>query len=178
VQVPTSRPAQATPIDDINFVVAAHAMPVSGNLSGSKAESWSSDGGEFGSSFSWTEESSNEDLDYFVALDMAAAKSLPQPEVREVSAPQAMAIIEERRRRRVVSKHNVGEMSRSGRRRRMGMERSRLRLDRGGQRDLLSSTSGTCIGEGDLQNLFEGEELKMMMFNFCEAGLIPKAEPM
>jgi hypothetical protein len=39
----------------------------------------------------------------------------------------------------------------------MGMERSRLRLDRGGQRDLLSSTSGACIGEGDLRNLFEGE---------------------
>jgi hypothetical protein len=48
----------------------------------------------------------------------------------------------------------------------MGMERSRLRLDRGDQRDLLSSTFGTCIGEGDLRNLFEGEELKMMLFNF------------
>jgi hypothetical protein len=178
VQVPTSQPAQATPIDDINFVAAAHAVPVSGNLSSSKAESWSSDGGEFGSSFLWTEESSDEDLDYFVALDMATTKSLPQPEVREVSAPLTGAITEERRWRRVVSKHNVGEMSRSGRRRQMGMERSRLRLDRGGQRDLLSSTSGTCIGEGDLRNLFEGEEFKMMMFNFCEAGLISKAEPM
>jgi hypothetical protein len=48
----------------------------------------------------------------------------------------------------------------------------------GDQRDLLSSTSGTCIGEGDLWNLFEGEELKMMLFNFRDAGLIPKAEPM
>ena len=178
MQVPTSRPAQATPIDDINFVAAAHTVPVSGNLSGSKAESWSSDGGEFGSSFSWTEESLDEDLDYFVAFDMATAKSLPQPEVREVSAPSTGAITEERLWRRVVSKHNVGEMSRSGRRRQMGMERSRLRLDRGGQRDLLSSTSGTSIGEGDLRNLFEGEELKMMLFNFREAGLIQKAEPM
>jgi hypothetical protein len=60
----------------------------------------------------------------------------------------------------------------------MGMERSRLRLDQGSQRDLLSSTSGTYIGEGDLWNLFEGEELRMMLFNFREAGLIPKAEPM
>jgi hypothetical protein len=60
----------------------------------------------------------------------------------------------------------------------MGMERSRLRLDRGGQRDLLSSTSGTSIGEGNLWNLFEGKELKMMLFNFREAGLIPKTEPM
>jgi hypothetical protein len=58
------------------------------------------------------------------------------------------------------------------------MERSRLRLDRDGQRDLLSSMSGTCIGEGDLRNLFEGEELKMMLFNFREADLILKAEPM
>jgi hypothetical protein len=60
----------------------------------------------------------------------------------------------------------------------MGMERSRFRLDRGGQRELLSSTSGTCIGEGDLQDLFEGEELRMMLFNFREASIIPKAEPM
>ena len=60
----------------------------------------------------------------------------------------------------------------------MGMERSRLRLDRGDQRELLSSTSGTCIGEGDLQDLFEGEELRLMLFNFREAGLIRKEEPM
>ena len=64
----------------------------------------------------------------------------------------------------------------------MGMERSRLRgglrLDRGAQRELLSSTSGMCIGEGDLRDLFEGEELRMMLFNFREAGLIPKEEPM
>jgi hypothetical protein len=51
-------------------------------------------------------------------------------------------------------------------------------LDRGGQRELLSSASGTCFGEGDLRDLFEGEELRMMMFNFREAGLIPKEEPM
>jgi hypothetical protein len=60
----------------------------------------------------------------------------------------------------------------------MGFERSRprggLRLDRGGQWELLSSTCGTCIGEGDLWDLFEGEELRMMMFNFREAGLISK----
>jgi hypothetical protein len=60
----------------------------------------------------------------------------------------------------------------------MGMERSRLRLDRGSQRDLLSLTSRTCIAEGDLRNLFEGKELRMILFNFWETGLIPKAEPM
>jgi hypothetical protein len=58
------------------------------------------------------------------------------------------------------------------------MERTRLRVDRGGQRDLLSSLFGTSIGEWDLRNLFKGEELKMMLFNFWEAGLISKAEPM
>jgi hypothetical protein len=29
-----------------------------------------------------------------------------------------------------------------------------------------------------LRNLFEGEELRMMLFNFQEVVLIPKAEPM
>jgi hypothetical protein len=173
-----SRPTQATPTDDINFVAAANAMPVNENLSGSETGSWSSDGGEFGSPFSWSEESLDEDLDYFAALDMATAESVPRLEVHKASDPPFGARTEERLRRRVVSKHNVGEMSRSGKRRQMGMERTRLRVDRGGQRDLLSSSSGTCIGEGDLWNLFEGEELKMMLINFREAGLIPKAEPM
>jgi hypothetical protein len=60
----------------------------------------------------------------------------------------------------------------------MGLERTHLRVDRGGQHDLLSSSFGMSIGEGGLQNLFEGEELKMMLFNYREAGIIPKAEPM
>jgi hypothetical protein len=153
-------------------------MPVNENLSGSETRSWSSDGGEFGNPFSWTEESSDEDLDYFAALDVAAAKSVPWPKGREAFDPPGGVRTEEHRRRKVVSKQSVGEMSRSGRHRRMRMERTRLRVDRGGQRDLLSSSSGTCIREGDLRNLFEGEELKMMLFNFREAGLIPKAEPM
>jgi hypothetical protein len=123
-------------------------VPVDGNSSCSEIESWSSDGGDFGSSFLWIQESSNEDLDYFSALDVAAAEALPQLEAHKGSAPPAGAIAEEHCQRRVVSKHNVGEMSRSGRSRQMRMERSRLRLDRGGQRDLLFSTSGTCIGEG------------------------------
>jgi hypothetical protein len=168
---------QATPTDDTNFVAAANAVPANDSLSGSESRSWSSDGGEFGSLFSWTEESSDEDLDYFVALDVAVAESLPRLEVREALDPSAGATTD-RRRRKVVSKHSVGEMSRSGRHRRMGMERTRLRVDRGGQRDLLSSSFGTSIGEGDLRNLFEGEELKMMLFNYHEAGLIPKAELM
>jgi hypothetical protein len=82
------------------------------------------------------------------------------------------------RRQRVVSKHSVGEFSRSGRRRRMGIERGRRRVDRIGKRELLSSPIGASIGEGDLRNLFEGEELRIMLFNYREMGIIPKVEPM
>jgi hypothetical protein len=88
--------------------------------------------GEFGSPFSWSEESSDEDLDYFAALDVATAESSPRLEVGEAYDPPAGVRIE-RRQRKVVSKHSVGKMSRSGRHRRMGMERTRLRVDRGGQ---------------------------------------------
>jgi hypothetical protein len=60
----------------------------------------------------------------------------------------------------------------------MGMERSCLRigpwLDEGTRRDLLAPTSGSCIREGDLRDLFDGEELRLMLFNFREAGLILK----
>jgi hypothetical protein len=145
-------------------------------MSGSESGFFASDG-EFGSLFSWTEESSNEDLDYFAALDVATAESSLRLEVGEASGPSAGARIE-RRRRIVVSKHSVGEMSRSGRRRRMGIERTRLRVDQCGQRGLLSAPTRTSIVEGDLRNLFEGEELEMMLFNYREAGIIPKAEPM
>ena len=89
----------------------ASAVHVNGNSPSSETESWSSDGGDFESLFSWIEESSDQDLDYFAALDVAAAESLPQPEAHEVSAPPAGAMAEEHRRRKVVSKHNVGEMS-------------------------------------------------------------------
>jgi hypothetical protein len=50
-------------------------------------------------------------LDYFAALDVATAESVPQLEVREASDPPAGAMTEKHRRRKVVSKHNVGEMS-------------------------------------------------------------------
>jgi hypothetical protein len=175
-QVPTSGPAQATPTDGTNFVAAANAVPANESFSGSESGSFSSDD-EFESPFSWTEESSDEDLNYFAALDVATAESSPQLEVGEAFDPPAGAR-SERRQRKLVVKHGVGEMSRSGRRHRMGLERTRLRIDRGGQRDLLSSSFVMSIGEGDLRNLFEGEELKMMLFNYQEADIIPKAEPM
>jgi hypothetical protein len=126
-------------------------VPADDNLSGSGYECFESDG-ESGSSFSWTQESSDEGLDYFAALDVAAAESLPRVEVGDAAdLPSART---EYRRRMVVSKHSVGEVSRSGRRRRMGMEQGRLRLDRIGKRELLSSPIGMRIGEGDLRNLF------------------------
>ena len=82
------------------------------------------------------------------------------------------------KRRRVVGKHSVGEFLRSGKRRRMGMERGRLRVDRVGKRELLSSPIGASIGEGDLRNLFKGEELRKMMFNYRKMVIIPKVDPM
>jgi hypothetical protein len=157
-------------------VAAATVVPASDSLSGSESGSFSSDG-EFGSLFSWTEESLDEDLDYFAALDVAATESSPRLEVGEASDPPAGSGIE-RRRRKVVPKHSICEMSRSGRHCRMGIERTRLGVHWGGQRDLLSLLFGTSIGEEDLRNLFEGEELKMMLFNYREVGIILKAEPM
>jgi hypothetical protein len=122
-------------------------VPADDNLFGSRSECFESDG-ESGSSFSWTEESSDEGLDYFATLDVAAAESLPHVEVGEAAdLPSASA---KYRRRRVVSKHSVGEVSRSGRRRRMGMECGRLRVDRIGKQELLSSPIGASIGEGGL----------------------------
>jgi hypothetical protein len=49
------------------------------NLFGSRSECFESDG-ESGSLFSWTKESSDEGLDYFAALDVAAAESSPRVE--------------------------------------------------------------------------------------------------
>jgi hypothetical protein len=42
----------------------------------------------------------------------------------------------------------------------------------------LSSSIGVGIGEGDLRELFEGEELRIMLFNYKEMGIIPKVELM
>jgi hypothetical protein len=77
----------------------------------------------------------------------------------------------------------VGESLQGIRRhRRMGMERSRLRigprLDQGTRRHLLAPVAESCFREGDLRDLYDGEELKLMLFNLREAGLIPKQDPM
>jgi hypothetical protein len=82
-------------------------VPADDNLSSSGSECFESNG-ESESSFSWTEESSDEGFDYFGALDVAAVESSPCVEVGEASARTKY------RRRRVVLKHNVGEVSQSG----------------------------------------------------------------
>jgi hypothetical protein len=51
-------------------------------------------------------------------------------------------------------------------------------VDGTGKRELLSSPIGVSVGEGELRNLFEGEELRIMLFNYREMGIIPKVEPM
>jgi hypothetical protein len=125
VQVPTFGPAQATAADYTDFVAASTVVPADDNLFGSMSDYFESDG-ESRSLFPWTEESSDEGLDYFVALDVAAAVTSPCME----GAGDLPSVGVGCRRRRVVGKHSVGEFSRSGRCRRMGMERGRLRVNR------------------------------------------------
>jgi hypothetical protein len=120
-----------------------------------------------GSSIVWTEESLDEDLDYFAALDVAAAETSPRVMGAE-DLPGA----------RAVAKRRVSELSRSDRRHRGEMEGGRLRVDGTGKRELLSSLAGASVGEGELLNLFEGEELRIMLFNYKEMGIILKVEPM
>jgi hypothetical protein len=77
-----------------------------------------------------------------------------------------------------VAKRRVSGLSRSGGHHRGEMESGRLRVDGTGKRELLSSSIGVSVGEGELRNIFEGEELRIMLFNYREMGVIPKVEPM
>jgi hypothetical protein len=116
-----------------------------------------------GGSVVWTEESSDEDLDYFAALDVVAAEASPCV----IGAEVLPGVSAGRRRWRAVAKRRVSEV-----------EGGRLRVDGASKRELLSSPVGASVGEGELRNLFEGEELRIMMFNYREMGIIPKVEPM
>jgi hypothetical protein len=82
-------------------------VPADDNLFGSVYECFESDG-ESGSLFPWTEESSDEGLDYFVVLDVAAVETSPHVE----GAGDLPSASTGYRRRRVVGKHSVGEFSR------------------------------------------------------------------
>jgi hypothetical protein len=88
-----------------------------------------------GSSVVWTEESSDEDLDYFAALDVAAAEASPRVMDAEIFPGPSAG----RRRRRAVAKRRVSEV-----------EGGRLRVDRAGKQELLSSLVGPSVGEGEL----------------------------
>jgi hypothetical protein len=66
--------------------------------------------------------------------------------------------------------------------RHMGMEgpcpRARMRSEEVTRRIILAPTTGRRFKEGDPRALFDDEEFRLILFNFWEAGLIPKVEPM
>jgi hypothetical protein len=150
----------------------AHATATTKFLAASTTEDGNECGGsaseffdfaESGSSVEWTEESSEEDLDYFAALDVAAAEASPHAaDAQDVPGPSTG-----RRLRRAVAKRRVS-----------GEEGARLRVSRAGRRELLSLPATASTGEGELRSLFAGEELRIMLFNYREMGIIPKVEPM
>ena len=51
-------------------------------------------------------------------------------------------------------------------------------MSRAGRQELLSLPAAAGTGEGELRSLFAGEELRIMLFNYREMGIIPKVEPM
>jgi hypothetical protein len=133
-----------------------------GNKSDGSASKFS-DFGDSGSSVEWTEESSDEDLDYFAALDVAAAEASPRAaDAEDVPGPSTG-----HRRRRAVAKRRVS-----------GADGGRLRVSRAGRQELLCLPAVVSTGEGELRSLFAGEELRIMLFNYREMGIIPKAELM
>jgi hypothetical protein len=157
-QVQDFGPAHAT--TTTNFLAAS--IVDDGNKSDGSASKFS-DFGDSGSSVEWTEESSEEDLDYFAALDVAAAEASPHAaDAEDVPGPSTG-----RRRRRAVAKRRVS-----------GAEGGQLRVSRAGQQELLSLPAAVSTGEGELRSLFAGEELRIMLFNYREMGIIPKVEPM
>jgi hypothetical protein len=116
-----------------------------------------------GSSVEWTEESSDEDLDYFAALDVAAVEASPHAaDAEAVPGPSTR-----RRRRRAVAKRRVS-----------GADGGRLRVSRAGWQELLTLPATVSVGVGELRSLFAGEELRIMLFNYREMRIIPKVEPM
>ena len=150
-QVQDFGPAHATAT--ANFVEASTV--IAGNESDESTSKFS-EFDDSGSSVEWTEESSDEDLDYFAALDVAAA------DAQDVPGPSTG-----RQRRRAVAKRRVS-----------GEEGARLRVSRAGRQELLSLPAAASTGEGELRSLFAGEEFRIMLFNYREMGIIPKAEPM
>ena len=102
-------------------------------------------------------------MDYFAALDVAAAEASPHAADAEVVPGPSTR----RRRRRAVAKRRVSEA-----------DGGRLRVSRAGRQELLALPAAVSAGEGELRSLFAGEELRIMLFNYREMGIIPKVEPM
>jgi hypothetical protein len=119
-------------------------VPAGDDSCGSVSTCFGSD--DSGSSISWMEESSDEVLDYFAALDVAVVEPSPCMD----GSGGLLCASTGHRRRRFVAKQRVSELSRSGRRHRIGMECGRLHVDQTGKRELLSSPVGASIGEGEL----------------------------
>ena len=92
------------------------------------------------SSVEGTEESSEEDLDYFAALDVAAAEASPHAaDAEDVPGPSIG-----RRRRRAVAKRRVS-----------GAEGGR----RASRQELLSLPAAASTGEGELRSLLRVRSL-------------------
>jgi hypothetical protein len=102
-------------------------------------------------------------LDYFAALDVAVAEASPRTADTEDVPGSGTG----RRPRRAVEKRRVS-----------GAEGGRLRVNRASRQELLSLPAAVSTGEGELRSLFAGEELRIMLFNYREMGIIPKVEPM
>ena len=102
-------------------------------------------------------------MDYFAALDVAAAEAAPHA----ADAPDVLGPSTGHRRRRAVAKRRIS-----------AEEGARLRVSRAGRQELLSLPVAAGAGEGELRSLFAGEELRIMLFNYREMGIIPKVEPM
>jgi hypothetical protein len=123
----------------------AHATATAKFLAASTAEGGNENGGsvsEFfyfsdsGSSVEWTEESSEEELDYFAALDVAAAEASPHA----ADAPDVPGPSTGRRRRRAVAKRRVS-----------AEEGARLRVSRAGRQELLSLPAVAGTGKGNCE---------------------------
>ena len=138
-QVQDFGPVHATATTE--FLAASTAE--GGNECGGSGSEFSEffDVADSGSSVEWTEESSEEDLDYFAAFDVAAAEASPHA----AGAPDVPGPCTGRRRRRVVAKRRVS-----------AEERARLRVSRAGRQELLSLPAAASTGEGELRSLFCG----------------------
>jgi hypothetical protein len=170
-QVQDFGPAHAITTVNANFV-AASTVVAEDDSNDSVSKCFESDDSE--SLIVWIEESSDEDLDYFAALDVAAAEASSRVMGDEDHPGASVG----HRRRRAVAKPRVSELLRSDRRHRGEVEGGRLSMDGTSKRDLLASPAGASVGEGELRSLFEGDELRIMLFNYREMGIILKVEPM